>query len=223
MNLLAMMTLAVLVPSADTENADVWVRVSSNHVEILTSPEHAEAMRKKSGVGVLVQCKALKINYTAEGKVIECEGCTFYTSQGKNGKANSAVFDQVKGILTLTGDETTPVEWTTSSENGEQKIVSQSMQITLPSSENRPRRDDPRMFDEPRPLPYTRQATPQRSQVEDRTRNIPDPLLFEDGGREQLNPVKPPVRYEENSIDPVRKPPIQDSKDPVEKPLGDRA
>ncbi|MCA9012787.1 MAG: hypothetical protein KDB01_23710 [Planctomycetaceae bacterium] len=102
MNLLAMMTLAVLASSEDTEKADVWVRVSSNHVEIVATPKDAEAVRKKGGAGILVQCTSLNINYTAEGKVIECEGCTFYTSTGTCGKANSAVFDQVKGILTLT-------------------------------------------------------------------------------------------------------------------------
>lgn len=152
MNLLAMMTLAVLVPSAEPEKADVWLRVSSNHVEILTSPEHAEAARKKNGAGILVQCKSLKINYTAEGRVIECENCVFYTSTGKNGTAHSAVFDQVKGILTLTGDETKPVEWTISSENGEHKIVSQSMQITLPRSERKRVNSGDTLFDVPRPF-----------------------------------------------------------------------
>jgi hypothetical protein len=136
MNLLTMLALAVFAPGAgaDTENADVWDRGTSDHVENSATHEDAEAMQKKSGAGILVQCKSLKIKYTAEVKVIECEGCTFYTSKGKNGLAHSAVYDQVKGILTLTGEETTYGQWTIEkNENGEQRIVSQSMQITIPN------------------------------------------------------------------------------------------
>jgi hypothetical protein len=136
MNLLTMMTLAMLVPGAgaDTENADVLDRGTSDHVEKLATHEDAEAVRKKSGAGILVQCKSLEIKFTAEVKVIECEGCTFYISKGKNGFPHSAVFDQVKGILTLTGEETMPGQWTIEkNENGEQRIVSQSMQITIPN------------------------------------------------------------------------------------------
>jgi hypothetical protein len=214
MNLLTMMTLAVLVPGtgADTENTDVWVLVTSKHVATVAA-EDAESL-KKGGQGILVKCKSLKINFTAEGKVTECENCVLYhTTTGMSGTAHSAVFDQVGGILTLTGDETTPVEWTIEkNEDGEQKIFSQSMQITIPTAKRRPRRDDTRMFDEPIPDPFARrQATPQKPPVEDRPRTIPDPL-FEDGGRQQLNPVKPPVdpnrtrRFDQQPLTPVEPP-----------------
>lgn len=141
MNLLTMMMLAVLVPNAgaDTENAAVWVRVSSNHIEIFATPEDAKAVLAKSGEGIFVECTSMKINVTAEGNIFEFGNCAFHTSTGKNGTANSAVFDQGKGILTLTGDEATPVHWSIQSDtNGEPKsvIVSQSMKIIMVRSES---------------------------------------------------------------------------------------
>jgi hypothetical protein len=139
MNLLAMMTLAVLVPSADAENADVWVRVSSSHVEIFATAEDAKAVLKKSGEGIFVECTSMKINVTAEGNVFEFENCVFHTSSsGRNGKAKSGVFDQAKRVLTLTGDEISPVQWLIQSDkNGDPKsiIISKSMQINILSSE----------------------------------------------------------------------------------------
>lgn len=139
MNLLALMTLAVLVPSADSENADVWVRVSSSHVEIFATAEDAKAVLKKSGEGIFVECTSMKINVTAEGNVFEFENCVFHTtSSGRNGKAKSAVFDQAKRVLTLTGDEISPVQWLIQSDkNGDPKsiIISKSMQINILSSE----------------------------------------------------------------------------------------
>lgn len=158
MNLLTMVALAVLVPGAggDSEYADdVWVRVTSHHVEILTADEATEAVQKREE-GMLVKCKSLKISVTSrkyrpdemltaenlpmklKSRIIECLDCSSFTSAGMNGTAHSVVFNQGKGIVTLTGDDATPVQLTIHSNgNGEQKIVSQSMQITLPSSKLR--------------------------------------------------------------------------------------
>jgi hypothetical protein len=139
MNLLTMVTLAVLVPGAgaETENAEVWVRVTSNHLEVFTTPKDAEAVQQKGEEGIWVKCKSLKINFTAEGNVIECEGCNFTWGEGK-GTAHSIVFDQGKNTVKFKGKENTPVQWTYHSEkNGELKFVGEfEIEILRPETKS---------------------------------------------------------------------------------------
>ncbi len=119
MNALTMMTLAVLVPGAgaDTENADVWVRMTFETIEVASTPEAAARMQTESEVeagtvfeSVMVKCKSLKTDFNADGNLIECESCSFTTGRRFEGTAPLAIFDQAKCLLTLKGDETTPVE-----------------------------------------------------------------------------------------------------------------
>jgi hypothetical protein len=86
-----------------------------------------------------------------KSRIIKCLDCSFFTSTGMNGTAHSVVFDQGTGIVTLKGDEATPVQLTIHANgNGGQKIVSQSMQITLPNGKLA--RTDPRPTQLPRLL-----------------------------------------------------------------------
>lgn len=129
---------AVLVPNADAseEAAATWFRVTGGNIEIAMTPEHAKSMREigESAGGMLVNCKSLKLTVNDEGKVFECEGCSFATWTGIKGKAQRAVFDLSKGTVTLSGDDTLPVELLTNltGQNGEQKLITESIEMTLP-------------------------------------------------------------------------------------------
>jgi hypothetical protein len=217
MNLLTMVALAVLVPGtgADTEYADdVWVRVTSDHVEMLTVLEATEAVQKHEE-GILVKCKSLKISVTSrkyrpdemltaenlpmklKSRIIECLDCSSFTSAGMNGTAHSVVFNQGKGIVTLTGDDVTPVQLTIHSNgNGEQKIVSQSMQITIPNGKL--------AHTDPRPTQLPRLLQDAQKQDAQKTDNfsVRDANETEDRLREQ-DPVEP-EQVRSLRIDPER-------------------
>lgn len=133
----------VLAPNGDasTEAADIWLRVTGGNIQIATTPEVAKAMREggESAGGMLVNCKSLTFNVNDEGKVFECEGCSFSTWTGIKGKAQRAVFDLAKGTVTLSGDDTSPVELMTNltGQKVEQKLVTKSVEMTLPPDKPR--------------------------------------------------------------------------------------
>lgn len=143
MNFLMLISLAVFLQSVDADTEKVTkekpmtvVRVTTGNIEIGTTQQEGKMVQERAKTigGILVVCESLKLSVTEEGKVFECEGCSFTTPTGVTGTAPLAVFDLAKGIVILSGDETTQVKLVIhgTGEKVEQTLVTKSIEMSVP-------------------------------------------------------------------------------------------